>query len=86
MRLNEIDRRARAGDDVSEVEGLYDLTTTLAMVEDKVTSSVDKRRAQEAEAELQATRDVKHYLTRRRNEVAGTDQRARQNQRQVSSI
>jgi hypothetical protein len=86
MRVNDIDRRAGAGEP-QDTEGLYEVTRTLALLEEKVASSVDKREAERAEAELQATREVKRYLTRRRLEMDGTDERARQQQRaRVSSL
>lgn len=82
MRVNDIDRRVRDGViSPEETEGITEVTTTLALLEDKVTSTVDKREAERAEAELQATRDVKRYLYSRRAQVDGAADRARDVQR-----
>ena len=82
MRVNDIDRRVRDGVISSEeTEGITEVTTTLALLEDKVTSTVDKREAERAEAELQAARDAKRYLYSRRAQVDGAADRARDVQR-----
>jgi hypothetical protein len=88
MRLADIDRKVRDGViSPQKTEGITEVRTTLALLEDKVTSSVDKREAERTETELQAARDAKRYLYSRCAQVDGSDERARDVQRaRVSSL
>jgi len=82
MRVNEVDRKARAGElTEQDTEGLTEVRNLLALLEDKAVSSVDKREAKRSDAELQVTRDVKRYLYSRRAQVDGSDVRTRDVQR-----
>jgi hypothetical protein len=82
MRLADIDRKARAGElEPQETAGLTEVRNILTLLEDKATSSVNKREAERAEAELQGARDAKRYLYSRRAQVDGAADRARGVQR-----
>jgi len=66
---------------------LTEVRNLLPLLEDKAVSSFDKREAKRADAELQATREVKRYLASRRTQVDGTEERACEAHRaRVSSL
>jgi hypothetical protein len=82
MRVNDVDRKARAGElSAQDTEALTEVRNLLPLLEDKVISSVDKREAERADAELQGASDAKRYLYNRRAQVDGAADRARDLQR-----